>query len=548
MKKELNIQHSTLKTENSAFNTQNSKLPKGWVWVKLGEIAEIISGVSFKPEQLCKQDVENVRILRGGNIQNDDYFLLEDDYFVPKDIVSDDQLLRRYDIILVSSTGSKQTIGKAAIIKEELNNLSVGAFLRIIRIYENIQKKYIGFYFYTLSYRNYIREIVKGVNIDNIKDSYLNEMFLPLPPLPEQHRIVAKIEELFTKLDAGVEALKKAKEQIKRYRQAVLKYAFEGKLTEEWRKSFELLMLNNELKETQNPKLNIQHSTFNTQHSKFTTQNYEPASVLIERIKEERKKKLGNKYRELPPIDTSELPELPEEWMWTCLGNIAEFKNGINFNKDLKGNKGILTVDVLNMYSKGVFLNLDGLYRVNKVVNQEYLLRDGDVLFVRSSVKREGIGWASAFKEIGEPVIFCGFIIRARFPKYRILPKYAVYFLRTDFARKLIIGKGSQVTITNISQNSLATIPFPLATTTEQQKIVEEIERRFSVADEVEKAIDNSLKQAERLRQSILKRAFEGKLVPQDPNDEPAEKLLERIRDEKIKRESEKKVKKKGGK
>jgi type I restriction enzyme S subunit len=217
-------------SSNSLLNTQNSPLPKGWVWVRLGEIAEIISGVSFKPNQLCKQDVKSVRILRGGNIQNDNYYLLEDDYFVPKDIVSNDQLLRRYDIILVSSTGSKQAIGKAAIIKEKLNNLSVGAFLRIIRIYENIQKKYIGFYFYTLSYRNYIREIVKGVNINNIKDSYLNEMFLPLPPLPEQQRIVEEIERRFSVADEVEKVIDNSLKQAERLRQSILKKAFEGKL------------------------------------------------------------------------------------------------------------------------------------------------------------------------------------------------------------------------------------------------------------------------------------------------------------------------------
>jgi len=130
-----------------------------------------------------------------------------------------------------------------------------------------------------------------GTTFNAITGDQLRSIEIPLPPLPEQHRIVSKIEELFTKLDAGVEALKKIKAQLKRYRQAVLKYAFEGKLTQEWR-------------EANKDKL-------------------EPASVLLERIKEEKKKKALGKFKELPPLDTSGLSDLPKEWAWTRLGEIS---------------------------------------------------------------------------------------------------------------------------------------------------------------------------------------------------------------------------------
>ena len=123
----------------------------------------------------------------------------------------------------------------------------------------------------------------------------MRQIPIPLSPLPEQHRIVAKIEELFTRLDAGVEALKKIKAQLKRYRQAVLKYAFEGKLTQEWREA--------------------------------NKGKIEPASVLLERIKEERKKEGKGKLKELPPIDTSDLPELPEGWVWTTVGDLLRIYN-----------------------------------------------------------------------------------------------------------------------------------------------------------------------------------------------------------------------------
>jgi type I restriction enzyme S subunit len=336
---------------------------------------------------------------------------------------------------------------------------------------------------------------------------FVEKSAIPLPPLAEQQRIVAKIEELFTELDAGVEALQKVKAQLKRYRQAVLKHAFEGKLTEAWRE-----MHRGEL---------------------------EPASVLLERMRDKRAKNINVGAHSRAPraraprpytMDASSLPQLPEGWVWTTLGNIASFKNGINFDKTQKGNNGILTIDVLNMYSHDIRVNLKGLYRVNRKPEKDYLLENGDILFVRSSVKREGVGWAALFKEIEEPVTFCGFIIRSRLHSEDLLPEYITYFLRTNFARELIVNSGSQVTITNISQPSLGRIPIPIPPLAEQHKIVEEIERRFSIADEVEKVVEQSLKQAERLRQSILKKAFGGKLVPQDANDDPADKLLERIK------------------
>ena len=96
----------------------------------------------------------------------------------------------------------------------------------------------------------------------------------------------------------------------------------------------------------------------------------------------------------------------------------------------------------------------------------------------------------------------------------------------------------------NVSLGDVENIVFPLPPLPEQHRIIEEIERHFSIADQTEKTVEHSLKQAERLRRSILKRAFEGKLVPQDPNDEPAEKLLARIKAEKAKREAEKKASK----
>lgn len=137
---------------------------------------------------------------------------------------------------------------------------------------------------------------VTGTTRLKLNQSPMRKIPIPLPPLLEQHRIVAKIEELFTKQDAGVKSLEKTKAQLKRYRQSVLKHAFKGKLTAEWRERHK--------------------------------DEFEPASVLLERIKEERKKNVKGKYKELPPRDTSDLPELPEDWVWAKVGEICVTTSG----------------------------------------------------------------------------------------------------------------------------------------------------------------------------------------------------------------------------
>lgn len=468
-----------------------SDLPQGWVGTKVGEIYDIVGGgtPSTKVSEYWEGDIPW--------ITSADIYDLKD--IRPKKYInmkavqnSATNLVPEESLAVVTRVG----LGKVVLIQTPICfNQDIQALVgNRSLIYPEYSVYYLSQAVQIFKYEH------RGTTIAGVTKKQLAELPFALPPLPEQLRIVAKIEELFTKLDAGIELLKKIKAQLRRYRQAVLKYAFEGKLTEKWR-------------ETHKHEL-------------------EPASVLLDRIKEDRRKVGSRKYMELSSGDISDLHELPELWSWTELNHVAEFKNGINFNKKQKGDKGILTIDVLNMYSKSVFVDLTKLYRVDKPVKNEYLLRYGDILFVRSSVKREGVGWSSGFKEISEPVTFCGFIIRGRLQDPRILPEYLTYFLRMDSSREVIIRKGSQVTITNISQDSLGRIQVPIAPANEQHKIVEEIERHLSVADEFEMTVENGIKQAERLRQSILKRAFGGKLVPQDPSDEPASVLLERIKAE----------------
>ena len=172
------------------------------------------------------------------------------------------------------------------------------------------------------------------------------------------------------------------------------------------------------------------------------------------------------------PRKQTEIGEIPESWEVVKLGEIAELKNGINFKKEQKG-QGILTVDVLNMYSDGIYLNSDNLYRVDCKLRDKDFLRTNDILFVRSSLKQEGVGWASLFGEHEEPVTFCGFLIRARIFTLDIYHEFLIHYFRTFFARKFLVSKSARLAITNVSQATLSACPIPAPSLNEQQKIAD---------------------------------------------------------------------------
>lgn len=156
-------------------------------------------------------------------------------------------------------------------------------------------------------------------------------------------------------------------------------------------------------------------------------------------------------------LKETDVGDLPATWQETKLGEIAFFKNGINFKANQKGS-GILTLDVLNMYRGGSYPRMDELYRVNIDVKDHYLLEPNDLLLVRSSLKEEGVGWAVLFPGFREPVTFCGFLIRARLTDTRADPEFLVNYLRLPHIRSLLISKSGKLAITNINQGNLKSL------------------------------------------------------------------------------------------
>jgi type I restriction enzyme S subunit len=350
---------------------------------------------------------------------------------------------------------------------------------------------------------------------------YLEKIYIPLPPIAEQLRIVTKIEELFTKLDAGVEALKQVQAQLKRYRQCVLKAAVEGRLTAEWRE---------------------QHKS-----------ELEPADKLLERILKERREKWEveqlasfeaqgktppknwqNKYKEPIFPNSPSFSELPKGWRWASIDQIShEVRYGTSSKTDTEP-KGIPILRMGNIVEGNLIFDRLKYLPENHDEFPDLLLVSGDLLFNRTN-SVELVGKTAVYRGYPSPCSYASYLIRVRFCR-GIEPNFISFFINSVYGRawiKTVLSQ--QVGQANVNGRKLKNLIVPLPSFEEQKKIVSEVDRIFSIIHESENLMKKEINRAQSLRQAILKLAFEGKLVPQDPNDEPASVLLERIREEKDK-------------
>ena len=398
----------------------------------------------------------------------------------------------------------------------------------LVRInFPRIENNY-AFYFLKSKYLE-INSRTKGSGTPHVDPDLLWNYEFPVAPLAEQQRIISKLEELLSELDKGIESFKTGREQLTVYRQAVLKHAFEGKLTEEWRKKH--------------------------------ADELEPAEILLEKIKAEREQRYRQqlddwkrevkaweaagkqgkkptkpgKPKDLPPLTEEELsglPELPENWIWEKLSWMTL---GVDYGTSAKSHEaGKVPVLRMGNIQKFRFDWSDLAFSDDEDEINKYRLKKGDVLFNRTN-SPELVGKTAIYQGEQE-AIFAGYLIRVNQIPNIVDPKFLNYFLNSVVAK----SQGNKVKTdgvnqSNINANKLIQYPFPYCSLNEQEEVVREMESRLSVAEKLEQEIEDGLQQAEGLRQSLLKKAFEGRLVPQDVNDEPASVLLERIKTEKAK-------------
>ena len=263
--------------------------------------------------------------------------------------------------------------------------------------------------------------------------------------------------------------------------------------------------------------------------------DYEPADRLLERILAERRARWESqenrrgKYKEPVAPDTSDLPELPEGWVWAGLDQLTTVvRNG--YSKPPRGDTGtpILRISAVRPLS----VNLRDIRWVDSKDDLAgFLIRPGDLLFTRYNGNSELVGVCGVVPALERDTLHPDKLIRACLTENGAVPNFVQIVANSGVSRRFLARRvRTTAGQSGISGSDLKSMPVPLPPLAEQRRIVAELERRLSVIQQTEAAVEANLTRAERMRQSILKQAFAGKLVPQDPNDEPASVLLERIR------------------
>ncbi len=360
-----------------------------------------------------------------------------------------------------------------------------------------------------------------GVNLPRISATRLAEYRFLLAPRPEQHRIVAKIELLFARLDEGVAALKCAEANLKRYRAAVLKAAVEGRLTAECRR--------------ENPP-------------------EETGEQLLDRILAERRKRWEaeqlatfaakerkptrnwkTKYKEPLSPDTSRLPTLPDGWCWATVDQVSAVTGGLTKNPA----RSRLPIRypylrVANVYADELRLDDVRTIGVSESELDRVLLRSGDLLVVEGNGSAGQIGRVAQWQGDLEPCCHQNHLIKVRCARSACRSRWMLLWLLSPLGRRTVLAVASSTSgLHTLSLSKVRALPVPLAPMQEQAHAVGIVDSLSDAARVVQEQTEaETLVRATALRQSILKRAFEGRLVRQDPADEPAAVLLERIRAE----------------
>lgn len=443
-------------------------LPPGWIERPLGELAHLVRGVTYqKAEARLTPKAGYLPILRAANIGAAGLALTSDLVYVPQAYLKPEQLLQPGDVIICMSSGSQELVGKAAQLTTAWTG-SCGAFCAVARFKPGIDPAFAGHFFHSTGYRRFIQARSSGVNINNLRYSDLEQLHIPLPPLPEQQRLAAALERHLARLDAGTAALRRVQAKLSRYKIAVIQTAVAGRLV------------------PQNPA-------------------DEPASQLLQRLPAER-----STGRDCP----QDLPPLPEGWGWAPLAAISDALAGYAFRSSEYSAAGFQIVKMGNVGRGKLDLaeNPTFIAAVDEKIKKKYLLHRDDILMTLTGTRRKRDYGFVAMVQDEEDLLLNQRVARLRFraplnPHFFLLALQGNYFQNRFFQYETgNVGQG------NVRMAAITQEAVPVPPLAEQARIVAAVEQRLAAVERLEAAVETNLKRADPLRQAVLDRAFSGRL------------------------------------
>lgn len=474
------------------MNRQGSPLPAGWSWTTLADIADLKGGVTKGQKRRPTDALRVVPYLRVANVQRG-YLDLSDVKVIEASEQEIDELRLQPGDVLFNEGGDRDKLGRGWVWRGELpecihQNHVFRARLRS----RGIHPQYISWYGNAVGQGYFIEQGRQTTNLASLNLTNLGQFPVALPPGTEQGRIVAEIDKHFTRLDTAVASLKRAQANLKSYRTSVLSEAYAGRLV-----------------------------PTEARLAEAEGRTYEPASQLLERIRRQR----GSGSETEPEEHVTSRPHLPPGWTWTSMGQVFGVYVGATPSR-----------------AKPEYWNGDIPW-----------VSSGEVAFTRLRDTREKItnaGLRHTSTQLHPPgTVLLGMIgegktrgqvaildipacnnqnsAAIRVSEVGLPPEYVYHYLVGQYEQTRTLGSGNNQPALN--KTSVQRMLIPVAPLAEQHRLIAEVERLMSNIVYQDQLITSALSRAEQLRKSILQRAFEGKLVPQDPNDEPASALLERI-------------------
>jgi|LNFM01.1.fsa_nt_gb type I restriction enzyme S subunit len=508
------------------------ELPHGWAQTEISEI--LVPQITGKPfqqgwsPQCLPQPAEDGAwgVLKTTAIQESEFWPHQNKA-LPASLDPKPNIEIKPGDVLMTCAGPRNRCGVACYVKEVRPGLMMsGKMYRFRPDVRAVEAMYLMHFLTAHDSQVKIDRMKTGINDSGLNLTHDRFSAFPIivPPLPEQKRIVAKIEELFIKLDKGNESLRDAQAQLKLYRQSLLKHAFEGKLTEDWRAA------NTDKLDTPDNLLARIKSEREAQYNQdlaLWKRDVAAWDSSGQKGKKPQKPRLQSQV-EIQDGAFDEFASLPVQWKWVVLNDLTkQISDGTHKTPKYKS-EGIHFVSAKDINKFKIDLTNTRFIAQSE---HEEISNRCNVQFGNILITKSGTIGRIARVETETPISL--FESVANVPPIAPIDGRFLMFCCFHMLDSYYISRHRKgVAVGHLHLEDLRRLPIPLCGEEEQIEIAERLSSQFSSLDAIELEIETQLAKADALRQSILKQAFSGKLVPQDPNDEPASVLLERIRAE----------------